>query len=65
VALDGFFQAWPRGKGFQKFTRLKIAYGDPIYPPERTDNPEAVYDRLTAELKARVMEMWNRLHATE
>jgi len=65
VALDGFFEAWPRGKGFQKFTRVKIAFGDPIYPPEQADNPEAIYDRLTAELKGRVMEMWERLHGPE
>jgi len=65
VALDGFFEAWPRGKGFQRFARIKIAFGDPIYPPEQTDNPEAMYDRITAELKARVMEMWERLHGPE
>ena len=26
VALDGFFEAWPRGKGFQGFTRAKVRY---------------------------------------
>ena len=35
VALDGFFEAWPRGKGFQGFTRAKFAFGDPIYPAEK------------------------------
>jgi hypothetical protein len=59
VAMEGFFEAWPRGKGFQKFTRLQIAFGDPIYPPQSVDNPEAEYERLTAELKSRVMEMWS------
>jgi len=62
VALDGFFDAWPRGKGFQKFSTLRIAIGDPIYP-DMTEPPEKAYDRLTAELKSRVMEMWNGLHA--
>jgi long-chain acyl-CoA synthetase len=61
VAMDGFFEAWPRGKGFQKFTPLRIAFGDPIYPPRQVDNPEAAYERLTAELKSRVMEMWTSL----
>lgn len=61
VALDGFFEAWPRGKGFQKFTRLKIVFGDPIYPPPHVSNLEAEYDRLTAELKSRVMKMWTPL----
>ncbi len=62
VALDGFHDAWPRGKRFQKFAPLKVAIGDPIYPPEHVDNPEATYERLTQELKARVMEMWLELH---
>jgi long-chain acyl-CoA synthetase len=58
VAMDGFFEAWPRGKGFQKFTRLHVAFGDPIDPPQQVDNPERTYELLTAELKARVMDMW-------
>ena len=58
VAMDGFFEAWPRGKGFQKFARLHIAFGDPIHPPRPVDNPEKCYELLTAELKARVMDMW-------
>ncbi len=62
VAMDGFFEAWPRGKGFQKFTKLHIAFGKVIYPPQHPDNLEATYEQLTAELKARVMEMWLRLH---
>ena len=62
VALDGFYEAWPRGKGFQKFSRLKIAFGDPISPPPNADNPEAAYEKLNTELKARVMQMWLQLH---
>jgi long-chain acyl-CoA synthetase len=58
VAMDGFFEAWPRGKGFQKYTRLHVAFGDPIDPPQQVDNPEGTYELLTVELKARVMEMW-------
>src|SRR5213082_699384 len=30
VSIDGFHEAWPRGKGFQKFAQLKIAFGEPI-----------------------------------
>lgn len=63
VALDGFYEAWPRGKGFQKFARLKIAYGTPIPPPANVENPEAMYEKLTAELKERVMQMWLELHS--
>jgi len=63
VALDGFFEAWPRGKFFQKFSRLKIAVGDPIVPPQQLDNPEETYRRLTDELRARVAKMWTAQHA--
>ncbi|HEY5164233.1 MAG TPA: AMP-binding protein [Terriglobales bacterium] len=62
VAMDGFFEAWPRGKGFQKFSHVKIEFGDAIYPPQQVDNPEATYDTLNSELKRRVMDMWLRLH---
>lgn len=62
VAMDGFFEAWPRGKGFQKFSRLHIEFGDPILPRDEVANPEAAYETLNAELKRRVVEMWLRLH---
>ncbi len=64
VAIEGFHEAWPRGKRFQKFARLQIAFGDPIYPPAEFRESEAAYERLTAELKARVVGMWEELRAT-
>ena len=65
VAMDGFFEAWPRGKNwFQKFSRMRIAIGDPIPPPAAPGpDPEETYARLTAELKQRVAEMWEPMHA--
>ena len=62
VAIDGFYEAWPRGKGFQKFAPLKIAFGDPIYPPPEEQASEKAYEQLTAELRARVLAMWTELH---
>ena len=63
VALDGFYEAWPRGKYFfQKLTPLRMAFGDPIYPPKSSAPDEADYTQLTAELKQRVVEMWEKLH---
>ncbi|MGI9102787.1 MAG: AMP-binding protein [Terriglobales bacterium] len=62
VAMDGFYEAWPRGLGFQKFSTMRVAFGDPIVPPNNMEKPEDSYDRLNRELKARVMEMWLRLH---
>ena len=29
VAIEGFYDAWPRGKAFQKFAPLEIQFGDP------------------------------------
>ena len=58
VAIDGFYEAWPRNKSFQKFTRLRMEFGDPILPPPES---EAAYEKLTTELKMRVVEMWEGL----
>jgi long-chain acyl-CoA synthetase len=63
VAIEGFFAAWPRGKGLPKFAPLKMKFGDPIYPPPEAQASEATYGQLTAELKARVVGMWEELCA--
>ena len=60
VALSGFHEAWPRGKGFQRFAKLKVVFGEPIYPGEQPKT-EAVYDSLTQELRDRVVKMWEQL----
>jgi long-chain acyl-CoA synthetase len=62
VALDGFHEAWPRGHKFQKFTRVRIRFGAPVRPEQFSGSPEQKYDRINAELKRRVIEMWDRLH---
>lgn len=61
VAIDGFHDVWPRGKPFQKFAPLKIAFGNPVHPPHPAETSEEVYEKLTSELKARVVEMWREL----
>jgi len=61
VAIDGFFDAWPRGKPFQKFVPLKIKIGKPITPPPESEASEETYAKMTAGLKARVVEMWEKL----
>jgi 1-acyl-sn-glycerol-3-phosphate acyltransferase len=61
VAIEGFYDAWPRNRPFQKFAPLKIVFGDPIVPPPESEASEAAYEKLTAELKTRVVEMWDRL----
>jgi long-chain acyl-CoA synthetase len=64
VAMDGFYEVWPRGKKYQGPHPLHIAFGEPLLPPVDNQPGEAAYSGLTAELKARVMEMWQDLHRT-
>jgi len=62
VAIEGFYEAWPRGKKFiQKFARLRMAFGKPIFPPPEAEASEAAYEQLTAELKTAVVGMWESL----
>ena len=65
VALEGFFEAWPRGRRFQRFAKLRIEFGDPIQPPGAGSNPEGTYAELTSELRRRVISMWSRLRGEE
>ena len=62
AAQYGFHNVWPRGKGFQGFHPLRIRIGKPIYPNVE-EKPEQAYERLTAELRTQVVEMWNGLAA--
>jgi len=61
IAIDGFHDAWPRGKSFQKFAPLKVTIGDPIYPPPESQASEQAYSDLIAKVKDRVVEMWKEL----
>jgi long-chain acyl-CoA synthetase len=61
VAIEGFYEAWPRNQSFQGFKPLKIVFGDPIIPPPESEASEETYEKLTAQLKARVVGMWERL----
>jgi long-chain acyl-CoA synthetase len=61
IALEGFYEVWPRNRPFQGFKPLKISFGTPILPPPESEASEAAYEQLTAELRARVVEMRERL----
>jgi long-chain acyl-CoA synthetase len=63
VAIEGFYEAWPRGKPFQRFAPLQIAFCVPILPPPEAEASEAAYEKLTAEVKARVVKKWQELHS--
>jgi long-chain acyl-CoA synthetase len=64
VAIEGFYEAWPRNKPFQKFAPLSMVFGDPLFPPPESEASEAAYEKLTAELKARVVSMWEELRTS-
>jgi long-chain acyl-CoA synthetase len=61
VAIEGFYQAWPRNQNFRGFAPLRMVFGDPISPPPESEASEAAYEKLTAELKAQIVEMWEKL----
>lgn len=62
IAIEGFYEAWPRGKiFFQKLAPLRMAFGKPIMPPPEAEASEAAYEQLTAELRARIVDMWEGL----
>jgi long-chain acyl-CoA synthetase len=61
VAIDGFHDAWPRNKPFQRFAPLKMMFGDPIVPPPESEASEEAYEKLTAHLRSRLVEMWEQL----
>ncbi len=65
VAIEGFYEAWPRHKKFPKFADLQIVIGKPIQPPLLDEASEAAYERLTTELKSRVVAMWQELRGKD
>jgi long-chain acyl-CoA synthetase len=62
IAIEGFYDAWPRGKHFfQKITKLTMTFGDPIPPPEG-EPTEQLATQMMMDVKARVFEMWTVLN---
>ncbi|MBV9342270.1 MAG: AMP-binding protein [Acidobacteria bacterium] len=65
VAIEGFYEAWPRGKPFQRFAPLKIKIGEPLVPPAESAASEEAYAALTAQLRETVIRMWEELRRKE
>jgi long-chain acyl-CoA synthetase len=63
VALDGFFDVWPRGKAYQGHAPVRVAYGNPIYPPALPagGKAEVAYEQLTSELREKVIALWEQI----
>jgi long-chain acyl-CoA synthetase len=65
VAIEGFYEFWPRHKKFPKVANLQLVFGRPIQPPPVSEASEAAYERLTSELKSTVVAMWQELRKKE
>jgi len=65
VAIEGFYDAWPRHQKWPKLANLRLVFGKPIVPPPVSEASEATYEKLTADLKERVVGMWQELRRAE
>ena len=63
VALVGFYEAWPRGEKFRGLSHLQVRFLDPVYPPPLGPNPESQYTAMMEEVRTRVVEAYDDLHA--
>jgi 1-acyl-sn-glycerol-3-phosphate acyltransferase len=63
VAIEGFYEVWPRNQGFKGFKPLKMVFGDPIQPPPEAEASEATYEQHTALVKQKIVAMWEELRA--
>jgi long-chain acyl-CoA synthetase len=61
VAIEGFYESWPRNQKLPRLAKLKIQFGKPLNPPDVLKNPEESYRQLTEKLRSRVVEMWEGL----
>jgi len=61
VAIEGFYEAWPRGEKFRGFSKLKVRFLDPVCPPPVGPNPEQQYAQMTAEVRSRILEAYEEL----
>ncbi len=60
LAIDGFSEAWPRGKGFARFAKLKMKFGEPVYYPANTD-PQIAHEVITGAVRNSIVKMREEL----
>jgi long-chain acyl-CoA synthetase len=63
VAIEGFYEVWPRGEKFRGPSKLQVRFLDPVAPPPLGPNPEQQYAELTAEVRSRVAKAYDDLRA--
>ena len=61
IAIEGFYDVWPRHKKLPEYGPLEMTIGKPMTPPPVTEASEATYERFMAEVKAGVAQMWEEL----
>jgi long-chain acyl-CoA synthetase len=61
VALEGFYDAWPRSRALPRLSRLRVRFGEPVQPPAAAEHSEETYKQITEQLRDRVVEMWQGL----
>jgi long-chain acyl-CoA synthetase len=61
IAIEGFYEVWPRHQKLPKFGPVEMTIGKPMMPPAESEANEATYERYTAEVKARVAVMGEEL----
>ena len=65
AALEGFYEAWPRGGKFRGLSKLYVRFLDPAYPPPLGPNPESQYGALTAEVRSAIVAAYEELRAEQ
>jgi 1-acyl-sn-glycerol-3-phosphate acyltransferase len=64
LAIDGFSEAWPRGRRFAKFARLKMKFGQAVCYPANIDSRPAD-EVITERVRDSIVEMWEELRNGE
>jgi long-chain acyl-CoA synthetase len=65
IAIEGFYEAWPRHQKYPKLANLQLVFGKPMPPPPLSEVSEAAYEQLTSELKSKVVAMWQDLRGKD
>jgi 1-acyl-sn-glycerol-3-phosphate acyltransferase len=67
VALDGTYRIWPRGSFHIRLAKVRVRFGEPIYPREikkavTTDNQ--TYEQLTAVIREEICQMLEKIRGS-
>jgi long-chain acyl-CoA synthetase len=63
VALDGVYKVWPRKSWRLRLAKVRIAFGEPIYPARSVNGSENQRQQLTLTVRARIEGMLAQLRS--